>query len=415
MKFFPVIHSITAPALVSAAVILALVGLSAHSRAQSALTPEKAAAIARANNAELLAARHLIAEAEARTRTTGRLTNPELTFEVGAGPRSQARLGVAFTQRFPLTARLALERRHSAIAIEMARLELDDRARLIAGRARATATKLAAIRESVRLTATQTRDLETFAKSLTAQSAEGLTSSLAANQADLAAKTLAATSEVTKAEAIPLAEELATLLGRPPASFPNVVLAALPSQPPSPRTPTTRPDLRLAELAVEAGDTSVAIARASRWDDVGVGVFYEGERLAAEEGGFENENLAGVRVSIPLPLWQDGRGAVAEKTATLDRRRAELAALRLAVRNEADSAHRLLVAAFQTARTLETDLLPAARALVASSEAAYQRGEIDFPTLFSARTRLADAQTSALAARQSYHLAHAKWLTATEQ
>ncbi len=394
--------------------ILALIAAAHVAAAQPPLTPDRAAAIARADNPELVAARQLVAEAEGHARTTGRLANPDLSLELGAGPEAQARIEVALTQRFPLTARLALERRLSAIQIEMARLEIADRTRLIAGRARTAATELAALRENVRLTKTRTTALETFAASLATQSTQGLSSTLESSQASIAAATLAVEADSLTAIAAPFTEQLATLLGRLlPTDF-DVSLPPLPSAPPAHRTPTTRSDLRLAELAVESGDTSVSIARASRWDDIGVGVFYEGERLAAEEGGFENEAIAGVSVSIPLPLWQNGTGAVIEKTALLERRQAELAALRLAIRNEADSAHRVLVATFQTARTLDSKILPAARRQLTDTESAYQNGELDFQTLFNARTRLAEAESSALTARKAYHLAHARWLTVTE-
>lgn len=396
------------------AILSLIAAMASIAHAEPPLTPERAATLARTNNPELAAARHLLAEADGRSRTTGRLANPELSTEIGAGPRSQARLEVALTQRFPLTARLAFERRHSTIQIEMARLEIADRTRLLAGRARAATVELASLREAIRLTENQTSTLETFAKSLETQSAEGLTSTLEASQASLAAATLAAEIGILRAAAIPAAEQLATLLGKSLTTELAATLPTLPHSPPLPLPPSSLP-ARLAELAVESGDTSVSIAQASRWDDIGVGLFYEGERLAAEEGGFENETIAGVRFSIPLPLWQNGTGAVAEQTALADRRRAELAALRLALRNEADSAHRVLVATFQTARTLETKLLPAAREQLTANEAAYQHGELDFPTLFTVRTQVARAESSALEARKAYHLAHAKWLTSTEQ
>ncbi len=379
-----------------------------------ALTPAEAAAQARVQNPELLAARHLLAEAEGRARTTGRLANPELGIELGAGPEAQARIEVALTQRFPLTSRLALERRLSAIQIEMARLEIADRARLVAGRARTAATEMAALQEEVQLTKSRATALEAFAASLANQSTQGLSSTLETSQASIAAATLSVEADSLAAAAIPISGQLANLLGQPLTTPLPVTLPPLPAAPPAHRTPTTRSDLRLAELAVESGNTSVSIARASRWDDVGVGVFYEGERLAAEDNGFENEAIAGVRVSIPLPLWQNGTGAVIEQTAILERRQAELTALRLAIRNEADAAHRVLVATFQTARTLEKDILPDARRQLTDTESAYQNGEIDFQALFDARTRLAATESSALAARKAYHLALARWLTVTE-
>ncbi len=51
----------------------------------------------------------------------------------------------------------------------------------------------------------------------------------------------------------------------------------------------------------------------SRWQDVGLGLFAEGERNRDEPEGIEPEGLLGMRVSVPFPLWQDGRAKVDEK------------------------------------------------------------------------------------------------------
>lgn len=384
-------------------------------RAEAPLTPDRAAMIAREQNAELLAARTLVAEAEGRARRHGRFANPELEAELGAGPKSEGRIELAVTQQFPVTARLRLERKQSAIQIEMAKFEIADRARLIAGQARDACVKLASAQAALRLASKQTSAFADFADSLAKQRQEGFASSLAADEARLAAERSALERDALEAEARLAAAELATALGRSAEAPIEVAELPLPENPPAARGTDGRPDLQFAALAVETGDTAIALAEASRWDDIGVGLFYEGARLASDDGGYDTESIAGVRVSIPLPFWQNGTGAVAEQAANRERRERELAALRLAARNEAATAYRVLKLRFRSARDTGTKLVPAARRQLEAAEDAYARGEIDFESLFACRTRLAEVEASALAARMAYHLAHAKWLTVTAQ
>ena len=64
------------------------------------------------------------------------------------------------------------------------------------------------------------------------------------------------------------------------------------------------------------------------------------------------------------------------------------------------------------ARAIAAELLPAARAHLAATEAAYARGEIDSAPVFRARERLAEIERSDLAARLAYHRAAVRRLSA---
>lgn len=117
-------------------------------QAALALTAETAARLAREQNPELVAARSLIEESQARTLSTGRLANPELQTEIAGGQDWEGRVSVGITQRFPLTARLRLERELSALDVELARLEVRERERQIEVATRKAFYELAAARAS---------------------------------------------------------------------------------------------------------------------------------------------------------------------------------------------------------------------------------------------------------------------------
>ena len=149
-----------------------------------------------------------------------------------------------------------------------------------------------------------------------------------------------------------------------------------------------------------------------RWDDIGVGIFVEGERFRDEPEGIESEGLIGMRLSVPLPVWNNGQAAVEERKAIAQRRLELLEAIRVSAAHEAASAWRQMKARFSAAQQMQNDALPAARKLLADTQAAYDRGEADAQRLFRVRERLIAVENDALESRIQFHLARAAWLHA---
>jgi len=381
--------------------------------AELVLTAESAARMALQKNPDLSAARMIVAEAEARARSSGRLSNPELGLEVAGGQDFEGRVEIGITQRFPLTARLRLERNLSAIDIERARLELQERGRQLEVATRAAYYELAAVRESIALAGRQASVAKELALSLKSGAREGLSSSLDAGQAALSGEELAVAREAYLVDEAVALGRLALLLGLPASNTLTLKeTLTLPGSLPANQSIGFRPDLRLAEMAVESGAVDVSLAKASRWDDVGVGLFAEGERTEDAPEGIDSEALFGVRFNIPLPIWQNGSGKVAEKQAIHERQQKQLQALRLSALNEALVAYRGMVANHRLAIQIESSLLPLARQQVTDTDATYQRGEADMQTLSRARERLAQVEVSALEARKKFFLSRSEWLAA---
>lgn len=372
------------------------------------MTAERAVRHAIEHNAELTAARHLIAEAQGRARSSGRLANPEVDAELAGASGGRGRVTVGIMQRFPLTARLGLERQLSALGLEAARLEVRERERQLATAVRTAFYELASVQAALALEREQEADAREFAGLVANGVSEGFASALDREQALLNAEALAATAEGLRAEAGALASRLALLLGLPPETpFQTAGALELPAAPPAHRPMGVRADLLLADLAARSGRADLALARASRWEDVGAGLFAEHERLDERP-----ETLVGVRFSVPLPLWQNGRGRVEEKAAALERRQAEARAAGLAVENEVAASHRLLVLRHAAAGQSAGKLVPAAKRQLGEAFATYRRGELEIVNVFRARERLTELERAALEARKSYFLAYTQWLAA---
>lgn len=392
---------------------LLLLAAAVQAAGETRLTPAIVNRLALSGNMELRAARQVIAEARARAKGSGRLSNPELGLEAAGGQDFEGRVEIALTQWFPVTSRLRWERKLSELGITMAELEVAEKERQLATAAQEALVEFAAAREAVALDQRQSQAAETEADALKKQSEEGLASSLDAGTGKLAADEILLLRADKKAGETQAASRLATLLGAPADRAMETDPLQLPSALPVPSRSLSRPDLKLAALAVENGDAEILLARSSRWQDIGVGLFAEGERNSDEPEGIATEGLLGMRVSVPFPLWQNGSAKVEEKRATRTRLAQQLSALELAAGNEAASSWRLMKIRYEAAQKAASTILPAARTHLTNTESARQRGEADMAQVFRARERLMQIERADLEARKAFHLSRVQWLSAT--
>ena len=377
------------------------------------LTAESSVAFAIKGNKDLVAARFLVQEAEGRARGAGRLPNPELETEVAGGRDFEGRVMAGVLQKFPLTGRLRLERELSDWDVRIAGLEVGEKEWQLAVTTRKAFYEFVAAREAVAVSVRQADLAAAFTKSLAEGVDAGFRSKLDLQEAKLSESTLHAKVGALRGLEMEASARLGECLGlKADVAFDANESLTLPSAIPEARPVAKRADLELAELLLRSGETSVSLSHASRWEDVGVGLFVEGERFRDEPTGIEPEAFAGVKFQIPLPLWQNGSGKVAEKIASRDRLNARCEALRFHVQNQVLLKHRILALRFRSATQYGDNVLSMAREHIRESEAAYARGEIDIQAVFRARERLGEIEFADIEARKAYFLAYAEWMGA---
>ncbi len=377
------------------------------------LTADSAVALAIKGNKELAAARFLLQEAEGRACGAGLLPNPELEAEFAAGQDFEGRVVAGIMQRFPLTGRLRLERKLSYLDVQMAGWEVREKEWQLTLLVRKAFSDFAAAREALAISSRQAELAEAFTKTVADGVDAGFRSKLDLQEAKLSASKLQAKAESLRGLEMESSARLSEWLGlSADADFTLNQKLILPKSVPASRPAGTRADLELAEMAVRSGETDVSLSKATSWDDVGVGVFVEGERFRDNPTGIEPEALAGLKLSIPLPLWQSGSGKVAERQAARKRMSARLESLRFAVQNQILLTHRVMSLRFRSASQFGAKVLPTASEHVRECEAAYARGEVDLQAVFRARDRLAEIELSDLEARKAYFLAYSEWLGA---
>ncbi|MGV3531129.1 MAG: TolC family protein, partial [Chthoniobacteraceae bacterium] len=276
---------------------------------------EDAGAHALRHNPVLSAARFRIEEARGRLQQAGRLANPEVGTDLTQNFRTPERsFEIGFTQRFPITARLRLEKVVTRAELAAAEQEVRDEERKVIAQVRNAVVKLLGIASVQALRDTQlanSREITEFTRKRVETAEASVTD---ATLVELEARQLEAEILLLSVERATLQGELRPLLGLE-ASDDIVVPGGLPSLTPVPGAGVNvdaRPDLQAARATAEAARSAVALERARKWDDIGVGLAGQSEYSEDAPEGFERDEFFGLRFSLPLPLWNDNSGRVRE-------------------------------------------------------------------------------------------------------
>jgi outer membrane protein, heavy metal efflux system len=258
-----------------------------------------------------------IAAAKAGRATAGRLTNPELSLELGQkrvrGDDARAEgmaYSVALAQPVEWAGRLGLRKAIANRDIALAELGLERFRSFLAARVKTLGYALAAQQESA-AAAAEVADRFTSVREVIVQREPGGVAPA------LEAKIIEATEVVVQRKAGEAAVEMQKalleinqLMGRRAdaplqvkrAEFPKpaaTTLAALLNA-----AAEHNYDLRVRRSELEQQGLKVALAKNERYP-----TFAVGPSLSQERAG-ENETIVGLSLSVPLPLWNNGQPAV---------------------------------------------------------------------------------------------------------
>jgi len=382
----------------------------------ASFTPDGAVAHALAHNADLAAARLAVAEARGRLTQAGRLPNPELETSLRHHVNWDERAGeFGLTQRFPLTARLRLARQISRQELASAEAEVADAERLLSGGVGALVTQTLTLTALQQLRRQQHSNSVHLAASARQTAAAGEGSEVDALQFDLEAGQLEIRLTRLDTEAHVLQSRLRLVLGLTEGE--NVEISGAledPQNPPTALDPrmATRPDQVAAAARTAAARDATRLARAGKWEDVGLGLFGEIDRNEDVPSGLQTDQRVGIRFSIPLPFWNRNRGRIAEADATATRAAREAVALDQRVQSEVAIADAAMRGAWARLRGISDTLLPKARQMEALLETVRARGQGPLTDLLRARERRLELESARIEALSEYHLAARQRLTA---
>jgi cobalt-zinc-cadmium efflux system outer membrane protein len=374
------------------------------------LTLDSIASRVRSANPDLAAARLRIAEAHGRLVQSGRLSNPEVEFDYNrntASPREHT-LGVTLLQRLPITARLRYEKAVSQAQLAAAEAEVADVERKLIAQARTAAVKLVALRVQRDLRTRQLTNSREQSVFLLKRAETGEASLTDAVQVDLEARML-------DADLLQLRVEETTLLGelRPLLGLTSADALAVDGELTAPAAPSgshgDRPDVQAAQHTATAAQAQAAKERASRFEDVTLGLVYERERAEDAPEGLRTDQMLGVKFNIPLPLWNNNAGRIQEAEATAQRAAREVEAKRFEARAEADAAGAEMTALAKLLADFDASLLPKVAELEERLRQSYAAGQSPLTETLRARDRRLQLQRQRLDALRDYHLARVRY------
>jgi len=368
----------------------------------------------RAQNPDLAAARLRIQEALGRMNQSGRLANPELETSIEHNPQfREGKIEVGFSQRFPVTGKLALEKEISLLELKASEAEVREVERQLVGQARAAVVKILATRQRRDLLREQSAASGKFAGFLSEIAAKGEGSPLDAGQAKLEAASLPMEIRQLDATEAALAGELKPLLGMRPAEGLSIGgTLPEPALPGAAADPSRRPDFQAAKLDAAAAAQGVALEQSRRYEDWEGGIFTGVERTEDAPEGYQNEAIVGVRLKVPLPLWNKNEGAIQEARAKKQRKEMEATALGRNIRLEAEAARAEMEEWAKMIREINDTLLPLADEQSALAETTFRNGQGEIQSVLRSREKRQQLAAARLDALREFHLARVRHETA---
>ncbi len=367
----------------------------------------------RSQNPDLAAARLLVDEAVGRMKQAGRLENPALESEFEHNGRfTEKRFELGLRQTFPVTHRLRLEKELGATAVKSAGAEIREVANRLVGEARGALVKVLALRERKRLLEQQAGVSEELANFIDEVASKGEASVIEAGQARLETSRFSTEIRQLTADERRLTGQLKRLLGMAPGETLHVSGRLPGLGVPQGADAGGRPALERARLAVVAAEQQAEIERTRRYGDMTAGFFAGAERVVDVPEAAGKEAIVGLRVSIPLPFWDNNEGNIEAAEAKAKRRRKEVLALRRNILLEAEAARAEMLEWAKLAGEIEDQLLPQADAQTDLSEQAWRDGQSDLLTVFRAREQRLELAAARLDALRQFQLARVRYDTA---
>jgi cobalt-zinc-cadmium efflux system outer membrane protein len=167
--------------------------------------------------------------------------------------------------------------------------------------------------------------------------------------------------------------------------------------------PASRPDRALTVLQIDRAKSEERLARAERWEDWTLGLEYSNDKsIFSDPIGTKDDSFVGVRLSIPLPLWNQNEGKLAEAQARGSRARIELDSYDTRLRAEAETSRTKLLSLQSVLRRFETQSLKLARENVDTLRKSYADGLVGISGILQAQQQLAELQQSYVDTRTEF-------------
>jgi len=365
------------------------------------------------NHPQLKAAKLTLLEAKGHILQAGRYENPRVSIGSNLSLLSpEGSISGGFSQVFPITNKLALEKRVSNDAYQIAAVEIKHVAQQLTKVAQELAVECLGLEQQRKHIDKQHAALEKVAKFIEDAADRGELSSLDAAQTRLEMASLKAEQEALQLEQAITLTKLKGLIGLSPTSPLNLqgTLSA-PKMPAHSLNIESLPQYQLKNWQIAQSKSKLLLEKAKRYEDLEMSVTGE---LGSEDDsleGREAEASVGVELSIPLPLYNKNEGNIQATEAATKRIQIEQIAIKKEIQNRAHAEKMLMQSWLAQNTTLRKSLLPAAQKNSADLEKAYRQGQGNFTDFLKAKSQVLDLQAKLIDNNVAFHKARVAYLS----
>lgn len=386
------------------------------------LTSSDAAALALRQNESLMAARAAIDKAGAYAKYAGRLENPELRLDYASdkafNDEGEQVYSIGFEQRFPVTNRLQLLKNVSSLEVQLAEAELRNQQRLLIRDAESAVDTISSLDDRLSLL-NEVIDLqEDFAAFLEKRIESGEASTLDLNQVRVTLFSVKQEIQSLSKERHTAMSELRILLGLKHNEKVEIVPESTDDDLPfitylDADALKSHPEYQFKTLLAEVAKGQTAVAKAERWADIAVEIFFEEERAVDEPVGLERDRFFGIGVSIPLPLHNKNRGEI---EASRHREREiyhEIRALHLRLQNEAETLRLNAESTHQQLTHYKANAVSLVEQNLEEITQAYAAGQVNLGEVFRVQEQRLEIKTAQVELRHQLKQILIDWRAAT--
>jgi cobalt-zinc-cadmium efflux system outer membrane protein len=382
------------------------------------LTIDQAVEIALKENRSLAAAKIQVEEARGRLKQAGLYPNPDLEssfgFDTIFANDGERNFSAGINQPIPLSGRIGAQKEVAGLNVNLTLSDIANSERLLVQNVRQTFIELLAIEEQLKLQETLISLNSELLKGIESGIKEGLASQQDFNAVAIALQQARQEKEVLTALRKSKILAINNLIGKPP-SFNFTPEGSLTYEPLSDLNNynidtafSQRPDVRLAELNIELAKADTRLAKASRFEDITAGIFYENDRLVLDSSGgqiTDNDQLIGMKVTIPLPVFDRKQGLIAEAQARENRAEENFSALKLTIGQEVSDALNRVTTLSKLLQTYQTGILRTAENNVKLVEDGFKQGLVGIADVIQSRQQFAALTSSYINSVRDYHIA----------
>jgi len=386
---------------------------------------ESLVTLAVSQNPELHAARTVLDAAQGQRAQAGRLANPSLQLGYATDQtfnnEGEQSFELGLAQAFPLTRRLSLEKQAADEAIRLAEAEIADQARLLRQEVEMTVYALAEISAQLALRGEMIElDRESLAF-IESRIELGEASEVEANQLRLEIYSMEQAQSKLQNEQIAGLAGLRRLCGLPVDAPLDLQLKfrlpdAAPALPKLNRDDlSVHPAYQMKQRMLQLAERNLELARAERWADIEVEVFYEEERGMDAPEGLGRDRFFGVGLSLPLPLNNRNQSDIATRRADCTRLQWELKALEAKLLAEASTEQAMVERIYAQAMDYQSRITPTVASNLEVMKNAYTAGQIGLTELFRTQEQGLRIQSAQLQLMRELAESLSRWRAASGQ